>query len=135
MFIRYSNKDKIHELEIGVNKKELLYLSHKIKENGFEIHTNFQKELSAAPYSIFLSGLQVRISDEKWVEFQVTEDSKLLLQGNVQKLSILSDVMLSFAEEWHTGEHLHIEYFPGHFYLSPKSVPVILVYDEDDENE
>jgi hypothetical protein len=39
VFIRYSNKDKIHELEIGVNKKELVYLCHKIKENGFEIHT------------------------------------------------------------------------------------------------
>jgi hypothetical protein len=70
VFIRYSNKDKIHELEIGVNKKELLYLSDKIKKNGFEIHTEIlKKELCAAPYSIFLSGLQVRILAEKWVEF------------------------------------------------------------------
>lgn len=127
MLIRYS--DSARELEIAANKEELLDLSKKLTENDVEINAEASgKNLSAAPYSRFLSGIQVSISSGQLVEFQVTQHGKVLLRGDRQKLSILSNVVLSFAEDWTTGEHMHIEYYPEHFYLSPNSVSTILVH-------
>jgi hypothetical protein len=127
MFIRYS--EQARELEISANKEELIDLSHKITEHDLEINTKvLSKDMSAAPYSMFLCGIQVSILSGQFVEFQVTAERKVLIQGDTQKLSILSDVILSFAKDWSVGEHIHLEPYPGHFYLSPNSVSVIFVY-------
>lgn len=127
MFIRYC--DSPRELEIKISKEELLDLSKKVLENDVEINTTMEgKNLKVAPYSRFLSKIKTSISPEQLVEFQVTQDNKVLIRGDHHKLSTLSNVFLSFAEEWTVGEHMHIEYYPGHFYLSPNSISVILVY-------
>ncbi|MBW4647499.1 MAG: hypothetical protein KME06_02185 [Kastovskya adunca ATA6-11-RM4] len=127
MLIRYS--DSVREIEIAANEEELLDLSKKLTENDVEINAKaLGEDLNAAPYCRFLSGIQVSISSGQLVEFQVTQDGRVLLRGDRQKLSILSNVVLSFAKDWGTGEHMHIEYHPEHFYLSPNSVSVILVH-------
>lgn len=127
MFIRYS--DSFRELEIAASKDELLNLSKKLIEDDVEINAAMvEKNLDIAPYSRFLSGIKISTSPGRAVEFQVSQDGRVLLKGDRNKLSILSNVFLSFAEEWTTGEHIHIEYHPGHFYLSPNSISVVLVY-------
>ena len=131
MFILYSDNPS-PEIEITVNKNDLLELSEKIIEDNAEINAIVLAKSKAAPYDRFLSGIKVMLLPDKLVEFQVTQDDKLSLQGSLDKMSILSDNFLSASQAdddyFDLGKHEHIDYFPEHFYLSPNSIPVVIMF-------
>jgi hypothetical protein len=125
MIIRYA--DQAREVEIAATEQELLELSEKLKEGNLQVESN-AKGYDVHPYSRFLSEIQVRIIPGHLVEFQVIQQEKLFIQGDYQKISILAEEILEFAKDCNQGEHIHIEYFDSHFYLSPNSVPVVIVH-------
>ncbi|RZS37724.1 hypothetical protein EV193_105282 [Herbihabitans rhizosphaerae] len=54
----------------------------------------------------------------------------LLITGSPDKLDVLADTVEGQAEHPLTPDgrpaHTHVDYFPGHFYLHPDSVPVVI---------
>jgi hypothetical protein len=58
----------------------------------------------------------------------VTEAGDLAISGDNSKRSVLSKNLRGFAEAGSEDEHLHVEYFPNHFYLAPESAPLIFAF-------
>jgi hypothetical protein len=53
--------------------------------------------------------------------------SQLVLRGGRRSLHVLADNVESFAQTaYGQNSHIHIEYYPGHFYLRESSVPVVV---------
>lgn len=103
-------------------------LSKKLLERA-EIDAEILDNGKAAPYSRFLLGIQVvKFLSSHLIEFRVTQNGRVLVQGNYQLLSILSETVSSFAKDQTTTRHIHIEYYPSHFYLSQDSIPVVFVH-------
>lgn len=130
MKIRYS--DTANELEITPSKNDLLYLSKKLLEDGIEIPATVEDNSKAAPYERFLFGINIKVLPGELIEFQVTSNNRLLIEGELSKLSMLSEVLLSLTEDWNIGEyptykHLHIEHF-SYDYISSNSISVVVMY-------
>jgi hypothetical protein len=84
-------------------------------------------DLSLLPSENFLTTLQI-IQEESMVKITVEQDS-LIIKGKKEKLSTLAQNIRFHADlAKSTGEnnHIHIEYFPDHFYLDPSSFPLIV---------
>lgn len=130
MKIRYSASS--NEIEITPSRNDLLCLSKKILEDGAEITAKVEENSKAAPYERFLFGINIKVLPGELVEFQVTQDDRLLIKGDRNKLLMLSEVLLSLTEDWNIGEypsykHLHIEH-PSFDYFSSGSIPVVVMY-------
>jgi hypothetical protein len=86
-----------------------------------------QPNESPQPYSEWLSSLAVRSEDQIRM-LVVVEGGALVLAGQLAALQILAENLSAFAENPSVmGGHLHIEYFPDHFYLRPGSAPLTVV--------
>jgi hypothetical protein len=58
----------------------------------------------------------------------IVEDRALVVAGDQSALQILAENLSAFAENpGEMGGHLHIEYFPDHFYLRPGSAALAVV--------
>ena len=130
MKIRYS--DSTNELEIEPCRDDLLNLSKKLLEDDAEIIAVVEEDSKAAPYSRFLFGIKIKVLPEELVEFKVTPDCRLIIKGDLSKLSMLSEVLFSLIEDWNIGEHptykhFHIDHFSAD-YLSPNSISLVVMY-------
>lgn len=77
-----------------------------------------------APYDVSLSDIRV-FSGQGLVVWSVDEAADLVaISGDPSNLRILSENLLGLATHGIPDEHQHFEYFPGHYYLDPTSVPV-----------
>jgi hypothetical protein len=83
-------------------------------------------ESKSAPYTRFISGLEVSLTSFQLVECRLISEKQLLVSGDRERLSLLSKTVANFATDWREGEHLHIEHFDGHIYLSPNSISIVL---------
>jgi len=80
----------------------------------------------ASPYSGYLRSLQIEIGEGS---VQILRDhDRLYIKGTPEKIEILAENIASLASQKssYSVEHLHIEYFPGHFYLTEGSEPLVL---------
>jgi hypothetical protein len=57
----------------------------------------------------------------------VRETRTLEISGDEASLTVLAENLSEFGAESTPDEHLHIEYFPGHFYLGSTSHPLVAV--------
>lgn len=62
--------------------------------------------------------------------FYSAADSALVVHGATQFLGVFAENVQGFRDA-SPGEHQHIEWFEGHFYLSEGSIPLVLVRLED----
>ena len=60
--------------------------------------------------------------------------SVLEIAGSRQKVKVLSDNLTRFADSVESGTgretHLHIEYFPDHYYLAASSLPIVVTSED-----
>jgi hypothetical protein len=56
------------------------------------------------------------------------EGGWIALSGAAEHCALLAENVASFASEAHSAEgtHMHIEYFPGHYYLGAESLPLVV---------
>jgi|SRR6266852_6227793 len=87
--------------------------------------------MSAAPFDGFLSKARVEIRSGKVL---LKHDETILgISGSIEDLKQFSTNIESFAKNiprkavGTLRDHIHIEYYPDHFYLAPGSDPLILV--------
>jgi hypothetical protein len=117
--------EKTGEVKLAANGQELDDLADAIESgSGFlELNT----ALDVRPYDVALSKLSIAVSDRQTVRIAVDRDGRrLLISGAVQHLAVLAQNLRGLAREGRPGEHLHIEYFPGHFYLDQQSAPFVV---------
>ncbi len=123
MIVRYS--DETNELDIEATAADFQELSTKFLEDASTMRC--ESILSPEPYSQLLESVIVKFSPGQPVELRVIESS-LVITGDSQKLSLLSENVANFGVEWLAGEHIHLEYYEGHHFLSKSSIPTVLTH-------
>jgi hypothetical protein len=123
MTVRYSNEP--NELDIEATATDFQELSTKLMEDGSTM--GCESVLTPEPYSQLLESVVVKFSPGQNVELRVIKSS-LVISGDSQKLAVLSENMANFGKEWLAGEHIHLEYYEGHPFLSKASIPTVLTH-------
>lgn len=81
-----------------------------------------------APYDHFLTTIHITHNDGMVNISRI--ESTLEIVGSKEKLSVLSENLTWLSNnpdlDTEKGTHLHIEYFPGHYYLTESSLPIII---------
>ncbi|HEV7974235.1 Imm32 family immunity protein [Amycolatopsis sp.] len=74
------------------------------------------------PYDTALSAIEVRESDDEAVLISVDRERETLVaRGPKPLLSVLAELVRDAAASGDPEGHVHVEYFPGHFYLGEGS--------------
>lgn len=80
-----------------------------------------------APYARHLAGIRTRSTASGPVELSVDEDRRMLtLTGSGESMAVLAENIRGLCREGVPGEHLHIEYFPDHFYLAESRISLVV---------
>src|ERR1700736_6355251 len=76
-------------------------------------------------YKGFVRSIRIR-PDERKVRVQRLDD-QLLLSGTMSAREILAANLNNFADgPSQPGDHLHVQFFPGHYYLEEGSLPFVV---------
>lgn len=80
-----------------------------------------------SPYSRYLAGIRVRSTAHGLVKMSVdAERQALSFTGSGQSMKVLSENIRGLCREGVSGEHLHIEHFPDHFYLAESRISLVV---------
>jgi hypothetical protein len=79
-----------------------------------------------SPYDRSLFRMVIRSGSGKVVVSLMDDGQSLLVCGGDEFMAVLADNIGGFAEDGVRGEHAHIEYFPGHYYLAEEAEPLVL---------
>ncbi|KAB1987461.1 Imm32 family immunity protein [Streptomyces triticiradicis] len=121
--IRYSGESS--EVEISGSVNDLEELANVFTRGGILILPPHGDD--PFPYSDYLSGLRVQQVQRDRVTISVDEQQRLLdFTGSRESVAVLAGNLRDLCREGGPGEHLHVEYFPDHFYLAES--PVSLVF-------
>ncbi|RJQ70244.1 hypothetical protein D5S17_29495 [Pseudonocardiaceae bacterium YIM PH 21723] len=113
------------ELEISGDRAELGELAGVLSRGYGELQGEAVDDLK--PYDRSLGLVRVVVREREGVSLEVLEDEEtLLIAGTREGLAILGKNVKGLSVSGGQGEHLHIEYFPGHFYLTEDSLPVVV---------
>lgn len=121
MIFRYSLNPQ--EISISGTKIELMNLSRLFLQGDNLIKG--EKNADPHPYKELSEYLEIRNLEKSLVSFKVLS-GKILAQGDLQKLLIVSENILDLLEHSTYENHIHMEYFEDHPYLSEESIPVII---------
>ncbi|NEC90218.1 hypothetical protein [Streptomyces sp. SID12501] len=81
---------------------------------------------TSLPGSTALTGIRVdRTSGPGALIRRDTEQQILVISGDSASRAVLAENLQAMATA-EDGGHLHLEYFPGHFYLAEGSVPLVV---------
>ena len=83
-----------------------------------------EKEVDSYPYGNLAECLEIDNLPGSLVNFRISSD-KILVQGDLQKLSVIADNIIGLAEY---GQHIHIDYWEDHLYLSEYSIPIVISF-------
>jgi hypothetical protein len=124
-----SRSSKWHEIEIEGCSQGLRQLADWLVSDAAsnKIELNLPKDILPAPYEKFMSNMQVIRNNAKLRV--IYRGTTLLITGSLEYLTILAETIKGLAEavqESARQPHLHIEYWPDHFYLDPGSEPLVV---------
>ncbi|MFE9767915.1 hypothetical protein ACFYPC_25910 [Streptomyces sp. NPDC005808] len=121
--------DSMGELELSGTRSELLALGRKLRSG--EGKTLLAKVSSPFPYSRSLLRIEVRQASGKVGISSSGGGESLDVEGSLESLSLLAENIERFALEADQGDHLHVDYFPGHDYLAEGSGSLVVAIDSD----
>ena len=79
-----------------------------------------------SPDSSDLAGVEVKKTPGPGVLIQLDPDRQILVvSGDCAGRAVLADNLLGMASA-EDGGHLHVDYFPGHFYLAEGSLSLVV---------
>ncbi|MEU6642424.1 hypothetical protein ABZ863_07720 [Saccharomonospora sp. NPDC046836] len=86
------------------------------------------EEADVKPYEYALARIEVQENSTRdSVLINVNQEhNALVIEGPGDKLPALGNVVRDSATSGHPRGHVHVEYFPGHFYLGEGSVPIAI---------
>lgn len=80
---------------------------------------------AVAPFDEPLARILIRRTDAATVTF-TREERDLILAGPAEHLHTVAHIFDEAADQEGGGGHVHLDPFPGHFFLDERSAPVIL---------
>ena len=120
------------EVEVSGTRAGLLALAGVLRSGG---DLALAPVADPAPYDRALVRLGVRLRRAGRVRVSV-DGGVLVVEGGPEAIAVLAENVEGFAAEADDPRHhLHIEYFPGHFYLAEGSAPLVLARDGDTSPE
>jgi hypothetical protein len=125
MVIRYSSRTG--EVAVVGTRVELESLASLISAGNGEAICS--PEIPTGPYDRRLGSVMVHTEPGRSVVLNVVNGETLLIGGDSAKLGVLAKNIQELTRFGKANEHLHVEYFPGHFYLGPESVPTVVAFE------
>jgi hypothetical protein len=121
------------DLELGGNTQGLLGLAQRLMRKG---ETQFDLPLSTSgadptPYDGVLSRISVKIGGEQPLYIGRTDDT-LRIEGSQKAVEIFASDLESLARQGAQRTmgsprvHMHVEYYPGHYFLDERSEPIVI---------
>ncbi|MEH0421704.1 Imm32 family immunity protein [Streptomyces sp. B21-083] len=108
------------EVDLTASAEELMRLANAVALGEGLVRA------TSAPGSDTLTGVGVkRTSGPGALVHRDTERQILMISGDPASRAALAENLQSMATA-EDGGHLHIDYFPGHFYLAEGSVPLVV---------
>ncbi|MET7877747.1 Imm32 family immunity protein [Micromonospora profundi] len=124
MDMQVLRSDATAEMELSGTRLDLLGLAQALRSVRETLPLN--AEADPFPYSSALSTIESRCTSG-YVAITLSADFRTLtFSGGPGELESLASALIGFAEEGDDSAHLHVEYVPGHEYLSPRSVPLVI---------
>lgn len=78
-------------------------------------------------YPIPIEAVVVLVTDRDVVEIHASEDAReLKITGNTEGLKLFAAAVRSLGLEGDPGDHLHFEYFPGHYFLGAGTTSTVI---------
>ncbi|WP_326565358.1 hypothetical protein VSH64_26285 [Amycolatopsis rhabdoformis] len=114
------------ELEISGSRAELQALGQALQSGEGQI--DVPKDPNPEPYDSSLSRIDFRVTSGK-ITMSTTGET-LKIQGAQEFFAVLADHIESFGAEADLDSHIHIDYFPGHDYLTEGSESLVLCFDK-----
>lgn len=122
--IRYAEGDAA---EVAGDGDSLIALSAVLRSGAAAVIAVTVPDETPDPYERWLETISVRPELSTQVEVRVA-NRQVIAAGGTSSLALLADNIETFANSREQlDEHLHIEYFPGHYYLREGSTPLIIV--------
>jgi hypothetical protein len=116
--------DKSGEMELSGTSLELLELVKGLRSSRGTRRLGASGNPS--PYSRALSSIESRRTSGKVAILLPSDGETLEIQGGLEELELLASNIEDFAADGDRSAHLHVEYFPGHDYLSERSEPLVI---------
>lgn len=108
------------EVDLTASAEELSRLADAVA-NGEELLKS-----TVAPGSNALAGVEVKKASGPGVLIHLDPERQILVvSGDSAGRAVLADNLRGMASA-EDGRHLHLDYFPGHFYLADGSVSVVV---------
>jgi hypothetical protein len=121
--MRVLRADDTGELELSGTSAELLQLARALRSGRGRFPLDAAGD--PAPYSRALESLEsVRTAGKVVVS---ADPVSLRVAGDAEALESLASVLTALADEGDLAGHLHLEYLPGHEFVSPRSEPLVVM--------
>jgi len=121
MQIRYSTEPFL-ELEFSGGKSDFHDFAQVLFRGEGEIMAD--NEQNPDPYQNFGSKIVIEKAPDKKVSVTMTRHM-IAITGDIKWLNLFAQNMKDLSEEAEPPYHVHIEYFPSHFFLAPESFPLV----------
>jgi hypothetical protein len=119
-------------IELEGNSENLRQFAQAVRDAGITRVYRLQlPSAPAAPYAGYLTSLRLEPSSGNVC--LSLRNNQLIVQGARERLATFADnveFLSNSAGPVRFGacaDHLHIEYYPGHFYLDEKSIPLVVI--------
>jgi len=117
--------DATGEMELRGSSSQFKELAARLR-SGKEISVSLDDVPAPSPYDRSLSRVVIRGGSGKVVISLMDDGQSLLICGGGEFMAVLATNVDGFAEDGVRGEHVHIEYFPDHYYLAQDAEPLVL---------
>jgi hypothetical protein len=117
--------DATGEMELRGSSSQFKIFAAGLRSGG-DISVSLDDVSAPSPYDRSLFRMVIRSGSGKVVVSLMDDGQSLLVCGGDEFMAVLADNIGGFAEDGVRGEHAHIEYFPGHYYLAEEAEPLVL---------
>ncbi|NJC14417.1 hypothetical protein F4558_004243 [Micromonospora profundi] len=124
MNMQVLRSDATAEMELSGTRLDLLSLAQALRSDRETLLLN--AEADPFPNSEAPSTIESTCTSGDVVISLSTDSRALAFSGGSGELESLASTIVGFAEEGDDSAHLHVEYVPGHEYLSPNSEPLVI---------
>lgn len=115
------------EIELAGSRESLVELSRAIRRPDPTILlAQPLNQLSQGDHSRAFSRVDIEQNDQKVVMRVDEANDRLLISGAPPWLAVLAENIENFAQDAIPSSHLHLEYFPGHFYIGEESSAIVV---------
>jgi len=124
---------RTNELAVEASGRELGALAALLENDAGAVYDDcIVARRANEAYSKCLSRIIVDRVESGNVRISVQGDESLVVTGDARTLALLA-ANIAFAARMPAGEHMHIEHYPGHLWLTEDSYPLVVEKTRDTE--